>query len=193
MTLFKELVLKNRSCRRFLQPFAVSGDTLRELVSLARLTPSAANLQPLKYILSASPQHNAVIFECLSWAAYLEWEGPVQGERPSAYIIILGDHSISSSFGCDCGIAAQTIMLGAAEQGLGGCMIGSVERDKLRRELDIEDRYEILLVLALGKPAEEVVVEHSVIGDDIRYWRDEQGIHHVPKRSINELIVKSYF
>ena len=187
----RDLVMQNRTYRRFYQEVAVEHEMLRELVDLARLSASAANLQPLKYILSCEPQKNALIFPHLGWAGYLkDWQGPCEGERPSAYIIILGDTQISQSFGCDHGIAAQSILLGAAEKGLGGCMIGTVQRQKLRKALDIPSRYEILLVLALGKPKEQVVIEAVDAAGDIKYWRDSQAVHHVPKRSLKEIIWK---
>jgi len=186
----RDLIVRNRSYRRFVEDEPVSLDTLRELVDLARLTPSAANRQPLRYILSADPNTNAQIFPALSWAGYLkDWPGPAEGERPAAYIVILNDTTVSKTVGCDHGIAAQTILLGAVEKGLGGCMLGSVKRDELRGILQIELRHEILLVLALGKPAETVTIDPLNAEGDIRYWRDEQDVHHVPKRALDDLIL----
>lgn len=188
--ILRELVLKNRSYRRFHQEAAIELETLRELVDLARNSASGGNHQPLKYILSCDPEKNAAIFPQLGWAAYLkDWPGPVEGERPSAYIIILGDRSIRDSFGCDHGIAAQSILLGAAERGLGGCIIATVRKEGLRQALNIPAHLEILLVLALGAPKEIVQIEAVGPDGDIRYWRDEQGVHHVPKRSLEEIIL----
>jgi len=185
----RDLVLKNRSYRRFDESYKVDCETLRELIELARFSPSAANLQPLKYILSCDEEKNDKIFPHLSWAGYLkDWPGPMKGERPSAYIIILGDKEISDDFGCDCGIAVQSILLGAVEKGLGGCIIGAINRDGLRNSLNISQQFEILLVIALGKPMEKVVLE-DVKGNDIKYWRDENDVHHVPKRTLDELIL----
>ncbi len=189
--MLKELVQKSRSVRRFYQDTPVDIQTLRELVDLARLSPSGSNLQSLKYILSNQPEKNALIFSRLAWAGYLrDWDGPEEGERPTAYIIILGDSTISKSFGCDHGIAAQTMMLGAVEKGLGGCIIGSVKRAELSADLNIPPQDEILLVLALGKAKEAVEVE--TIGPDgsVKYWRDEQGTHHVPKRPLKDIIIE---
>lgn len=187
---FAELVKNNRSRRRFHQDSNVDMETLRQLVGLARLAPSARNLQPLKYILSNTAEKNAGIFSCLSWALDLKgWGGPVEGERPSAYIVILGDAEMAKTFGCDHGIAAQTIMLGAVDKGLGGCIMASINRDRLRELLAIPARYEILLVLALGKPKEQVIVEPVGKSGDIKYWRDAMGIHHVPKRALEDIIV----
>jgi len=190
----RELILKNRTCRRFNQSFKINIETLRELVDLARLSASAANLQPLKYILSCNPETNALIFPTLSWAAYLEdWPGPSEGERPSAYIIVLADTKISTSFfEYDAGIAIQSILLGATEKGLGGCIIASINRERLGNSLKIPDRFNILLVLALGKPAETIVIEEATADGNIKYWRDEQGVHHVPKRRLQDIIVREY-
>jgi len=202
--MIRDLIVKNRSYRRFFQEVAIDRQTLRELVDLARLSPSAANLQPLKYILCCEPEKNALVFQHLAWAGYLkDWPGPAEGERPSAYIVILGDTEIDPAIhcganrltppspwrGCDHGIAAQSILLGAVEKGLGGCIIGTVKREELRKALNIPSRYEILVVLALGKPKENVVVEPVGPGGDIKYWRDKQGAHHVPKRSLDEIII----
>lgn len=187
---FAELVKNNRSRRRFHQDSSVDTETLRGLVDLTRLTPSARNLQPLKYILSNTAEKNAAIFGCLSWALDLKgWGGPAEGERPSAYIIILGDMEIAKTFGCDHGIAAQTIMLGAVDKGLGGCIVASINRDRLRELLSIPARYEILLVLALGKPSEDVVIDAIGKSGDVKYWRDDMGVHHVPKRALDDIIV----
>lgn len=188
--MIRDLVLKNRSYRRFCEEVDIKRETLRELVDLARLSASAGNMQPLKYILSCEPQRNLSIFEHLGWARYLiDWPGPCEGERPSAYIIVLGDTEISRAFGCDHGIAVQSILLGATESGLGGCIIASIDREGLRQALQIPLRYEILLVLALGKPGETAVVETVLPGGDIKYWRDSDGIHHVPKRRLDDIII----
>jgi len=186
----RDLIVKNRSYRRFYEDVSVELETLKELIDLGRLSASAANLQPLKYIISCDPEKNVQIFPCLAWAAYIrDWDGPIEGERPSAYIIILGDNEISNSFGCDHGIAAQSILLGAVDRDLGGCIIRSVQREKLRRALNIPLRYDILLVLALGKPKETVVIEAVTSDGDIKYWRDKNGVHHVPKRSLDDIII----
>ncbi|MEJ2067528.1 MAG: nitroreductase family protein [Deltaproteobacteria bacterium] len=190
MVSLRDLVLRNRSYRRFDESHQVSHETLVELIGLARCTPSAANRQPLKYILSADPQTNDRIFPCLAWAAYLkDWDGPAPGERPTAYIVILIDETITKDWWCDDGIVAQTILLGAVEKGLGGCMIGSINKERLRQELDIADHLKIRLVVALGKSAEQVELEDLESVGDIRYWRDNEGVHHVPKRTLAELII----
>lgn len=185
----KVIITRCRSYRRFFQDHKIDKETLRELVDLARLSSSSANLQPLKYILSAESSKNKTIFETLAWAGYIkDWPGPCEGERPSAYIVILGDRDISQTFGYDCGIAAQTILLGAVEKNLGGCMIGSIKRDLLKKKLNIADQYEILLVIALGRPKEKITTE-KVSNGNIKYYRDKDQVHHVPKRSLDDIII----
>jgi nitroreductase len=186
-----ELVTKTRSYRRFDESFRIEHNTLTDLVNLARLSASAANRQPLKYILFCNKGDCERIFPFTAWAGYLkDWPGPDLGERPAAYIVILGDKSITEGFGVDHGIAAQTIMLGATEAGLGGCIIQSLDRNGIRKEFGIPDNLEILLVLALGKPVEKVIIDEMRDGN-VRYWRDQEKIHHVPKRPLNEIIIES--
>jgi nitroreductase len=189
----EDLVIRNRSYRRFYEDATMGMDELKGLVNLARLSASAANRQPLKYFLSTDRETNALIFQNLAWAAYLkDWPGPSEGERPSAYIIILGDMDIAKDFWCDHGIAAQTILLGATEMGYGGCMIAAVNKKGLFESLHIPGRFELLLVIALGKPREEVRLEGLPSGGDIRYWRDGNGVHHVPKRSLDEIVIERF-
>lgn len=185
----KELVLRTRSCRRFDESHHIDIKLLESLADLARLSASAANRQPLKYLLCNNRECSNKIFPCLAWAGYLkDWGGPLPGERPSAYIIILGDRTITESFNADPGIAAQSMMLGATEAGLGGCMLTSVKREVLRKEINIPDHFDILIVLALGKPVEKVVIDEVKDGD-IKYWRDSDQTHHVPKRKLEDVVI----
>jgi nitroreductase len=180
----------NRSYRRFIESHEVTEKQLNKLVKLVQQSASGANLQPLKFMLSFTPEKNQLIFPTLSWAGYLkDWSGPQEGERPSAYLVMVGDKELSKSFQYDAGIAAQSITLGAVEMGLGGCLIGSIEKDSLREALAIPDQFEILLVIALGKPDEMVVLEDLRPDGVIKYWRDDSDVHHVPKRSVGDLIL----
>jgi nitroreductase len=189
-TMIKDLVLKNRSYRRFYEDVEVDSQTLRELVDLARLSASASNKQPLRYMLACTKEKNALIFPTLAWADYLkDWNGPSVGERPSAYIVMLADKEISTNFNWDAGICSQSILLGATERGLGGCIIASVNKPSLKQALNIPDTYEIVFVVALGKPKEHVVIEPVPADGDIKYWRDAEETHHVPKRSLEDLII----
>ncbi len=189
--MLKDLILKNRSYRRFYQSERISETQLREWVNLARNSASARNAQPLKYLLSTGESFNQQIFEQLAWAGYLTyWSGPEEGERPSAYIIMLHDTLIAGNYLCDDGIAAQSILLGATEAGFGGCIVHSVNRNKLRELLNLSEQYQIIQVLALGKPKETVILD-EMKDDDVKYWRDENQIHHVPKRGLDEIIIGS--
>lgn len=188
--MFKDLVLKNRSYRRFDNSVAIPMSTLEDLVSLARICPSAANKQPLRFILSTSKADNDAIFGCLKWAAYLkDWDGPAPAERPSAYIILLNTAKDWDLAKYDLGITAQTMLLGATEKGLGGCMLGAIDREKLRAHFSLDQELEIALVLALDKPAEDVRIVDVPQDGSIRYYRDEAGRHYVPKRKNEELIL----
>jgi nitroreductase len=187
---FKDLAKNNRSYRRFDEHFVIERYTLVELIGLARYAASGRNAQPLKYFLSNDVNLNGQIFSTLAWAGYLtEWPGPKSGERPSAYIVVLLDRNISDNFFCDDGIAMQNILLGAVEKGLGGCILRSIDKPRLKAILNLPDHFEIIDVVALGKPIETVVTTN--IGEDgnIRYYRDRDGVHYVPKRSLNELII----
>nr|WP_321405334.1 nitroreductase family protein [uncultured Carboxylicivirga sp.] len=188
--MLKDLIKKNRSYRRFHQEKSIARETLIELIDLARLSPSARNAQPLKYYISNDATTNDKIFPHLAWAGYLkEWNGPAKGEQPSAYIVLLNDTTISANYFCDDGIASQSILLGAVEKELGGCIIGSVNRLQLQRELGINDQYKIVHVIALGYPKEEIDLEEMKDNNHV-YWRDVNDKHHVPKRSIDEIIIE---
>lgn len=186
---FHELVTKSRSYRRFHEEELIPRDILTEMVDCARLIPSAQNLQPLRYII-ADERDRGKVFRHLKWAGYLaDWEGPEEGERPSAYIIILSDTEVSKTVKWDHGIAAQTILLCAVSHGFGGCIVGSVNREGLASDLMIPQRYAVELVIALGKPAENVIIEEVDPGDDIKYYRDAGKSHHVPKRKLKDIII----
>jgi nitroreductase len=183
-----ELLRKNRSYRRFDQYETVTSQQLQKWIGQARFCSSGRNMQPLKYVGSVNPGINSKIFNHLAWAGYLpEWNGPVEGERPAAYIIVVHDKSISDTLYCDDGIAVQSILLGAVEDGYGGCIIGTVNKAKVARLLNLPEHLEILWVLALGKPVEMVVIE-DIKDNNVKYWRDENQVHHVPKRKAEELI-----
>jgi nitroreductase len=187
----KELIFKTRSYRRFDETHRIDDKTIESLINFARLSASGANKQPLKYIYFNTVSDCEKVFPYLAWAGYLtDWPGPEKGERPAGYIIILGDRSISDIFGVDHGIAAQSMMLGATAAGLGGCIIGSIKREELINEFSIPDNFDVLLILALGKPIENVIVD-EIKNNDVKYWRDSNKNHHVPKRSLAELIIKT--
>jgi len=191
MATISELVTLNRSCRRFEGNKKASLEEVTQLVDLARLSASAANLQPLKYMISTSAEMNAKIFPCLKWAGYLkDWEGPSENERPTAYIIVIHDTRIAGEPGCDHGIAAQSIMLGAVEKGLAGCMIAAVDRKNLEDIIDLPGHMKVLLVIALGSPVEERKVVTMTDETGVKYFRDNKEVHYVPKRPMDEILLK---
>lgn len=188
--MIEQLIKKSRSYRRFYGDEKIEKDTLLNLVDYARLSPSGANKQPLKYFVSCDEETNQKIYPNLSWAGYLpEWPGPEPGERPTGYIIILQDKEYKMVAGVDHGIAAQSILLGAVEKDLGGCIVAAINRDQLKKDLNIPDNYEVLLVIALGKPKEKVVIDEIDDDQDIKYWRDNDMVHHVPKRKLESIIL----
>lgn len=190
---FEELIRRNRSYRRFRQDETLTPKILRELANYVRLSPASGNIQGIKLFLSSNPADNARIFPFLRWAFYLKnWEGPAEGERPAAYMMILWDTAIRDILDADVGIAAQSVLLGAVSKGFGGCIIGSIDRVGLRKEFGIPDRYDIPVIIALGKPAESVTIEDLPEGGSVEYWRDGSGGHHVPKRSLEEIILSSF-
>lgn len=186
----KELVAANRSYRIFDQSKPVSLSELESLVDLARQSGSAANLQPLRFMICADSEMNAAVFDTLAWAAYYkDWKGPEEGQRPTGYIVILADERHSKTSDWDMGIAAQSMLLGAAELGYGGCMIGNIKREQLAGLLGVPEGFAIKLVIALGVPAEKCVIDTIAEDGDVKYWRDENGVHHVPKRALKDIIL----
>lgn len=198
---FFKLVKNSRSIRRFKSDQEISEATLKKLVETSCYTPSSRNRQPLKYVIVSEKERRDDVFSCLNWAKALKtWEGPTKDQRPGGYIIILGDTSLvqdkpgaaSARYSVDHGITSQTIMLAANTMGYGGCILASVDRVLLREKLRIDNRYDILLVLALGVPDEKVQIEPMPENGSVSYWRDVEDIHHVPKRDVDELIVDSF-
>lgn len=187
--MIQDLIKKNRSYRRFDANVPLPKKVLTDWVDLARLSGSGANKQSLKYYISNEKAENEKIFQTLKWAGYLQdWDGPKESERPAAYIVILQDKAISENCFWDHGLAAQSILLGAVEAGFGGCMFASMDKVALKEILHLRDSLEILMVIALGKPVEKVVIEEMQNGD-VKYFRDAQGIHHVPKRALSEILL----
>ena len=189
--MLKDLLLKNRSIRSFVPGEKVPDEILMKMIEATRFCPSSANLQALKF----RPVNSEA--ECEKMAAAIKWAGylpagtvPPEGHGSTSYIVICLDKNISSNvsaFNKDTGICAQTMMLCAAEEGYGGCMIGSVDREAVTSALKLPENLEITLVLALGKPDETPVIEDSK--GDIKYYR-ENGQQYVPKRTLEEIVIK---
>ncbi len=188
-----DLIKSNRSFRRFNGAREIERATLEELVNHARLSASTANLQPLVYYLANSQSLNAEIYTTLKWAGYLtDWDGPEPSERPTAYIVICHDTEVAIKnefLWCDVGIASQSILLAARDQGLGGCIIASVDKARIGEFIKLPERYTPLVVIALGEPAERVELTEIGGGDSIKYYRDESGTHIVPKRKLADIVI----
>jgi nitroreductase len=178
-----ETIAARRTIRKF-RPEPVSRELLDRLVDAARLAPSAANLQPLEYVVVDDPALKARVFPCLKWAAYIAPAGdPKPGEEPAAYIIVLNNTAIREKmFEYDLGAAMENMILAALEEGIGSCWMLSIDRDRLRALLGVPESYRVDSVLALGYPAEDPAPE--VMADSCRYWKDADGRLHVPKRAL---------
>lgn len=187
--MLRELVEKNRSYRRFCEEKTIDRCDLEEFINISRMTPSGANRQLTRYMISNTKDENALIFSCLRWAAYYkDWDGPEEGERPSAYIIMLLPEKAEAMW--DEGIKGQTILLAAAEKGIGGCFIGNIDKNLLMEKLSIPNGYKVDLVIALGYPNENVILHDVSAEDDIKYYRDKDGNQHVPKIKLEDLIIR---
>lgn len=187
----KDLILKNRSYRKFVHSYKIAENNLLEMIDMARLTPSSKNVQPLKYLLINKEADTQTVFPQLKWAWYLkDWDGPAPEEQPAAYIVMLLDKNLNNQADFDAGIAAQTILLAATEMDLGGCIIRTFNRYELCRYFQIPESLEIVLVIALGKPAQEVVVDEIENGENVAYYTGSDQKHHVPKRKLKDIIWK---
>ena len=184
----KELVLNNRSCRGYDKKYHFTRKEMEEYIDCARLCPSSGNVQPLKYYIAYEETYVTEIQKLTHWAGLLPKEElPHKGKEPTAFVVICQDMSINSNlnrFQKDVGIVAQTILLLATEQGLGGCMIGDFQGGDLKKILGIDENIQPLLVVALGKPDEKIVLTEVGADGKTAYYRDEKDIHYVPKRAI---------
>lgn len=187
----KNLILQNRSYRKFYADEPVSEAVLKSFIDLARQTPSSKNKQPLKYILVTQKKDTDFVFEQLQWAKHLsDWPGPSKAERPPAYIIMLLDTKQNEQALIDAGISAQTILLGAVERNLGGCIIRTVNRENTRRYFKLPPHLQIIQVIAIGKPKQEIKLVKVKEGKT-EYFLDDTGVHCVPKRDLEDLIFKT--
>lgn len=188
-----DLLKKNRSYRGYDDSFRIERSMLEELIDCTRYTASSVNIQPLKYFAASEPETVALIHPLTHWAGKLkELHLPREGHRPTAFIVICQDMSVSDSptmFQRDIGIAAQTILLAATEKGLGGCMIGSFEKNALKKALSLPEQIEPMMVLAIGKPDETVLLTEVGPGGSTDYYRDENDVHFVPKRALKDILL----
>ena len=186
--MIKEIFERNRSYRRYYEDKRIDAAELRDIISINRYLASGANAQRLRFLPVYDRSECERVFSCLKWAAFLkDWDGPAEGERPAAYIIIATKDDVTADVGVDVGISAQAMLSLAVEKGMGGCMLLSFDRERLSSILSL-DGYKIRLVIALGYPKEKVVITDAVNGDT-KYYRDENSVHYVPKLSTDEIII----
>ena len=190
MESFRDLVAGARSYRRFNAAEKMSREELEALVDLGRMSPCGANRQAIRYALCCDQEKNAQIYDCIGWAAALpDWDGPEPQERPTGYILMLYDLSLQKAAGVNEGIAAQSIFLGAREMGYGGCMLMNIKKERLLEIFGLDPaKYGVSMLIALGVPVEKVKMV-PVRNNDTNYYRDENQVHYVPKRSLEEVIV----
>ena len=188
--MFDELVKKTRSYRNFDNSYRMSGDELTSLIELCRYTAATANLQSVKFAYAYKNEDCDKIFPHLGWAGYIkENKPPYKGNEPAAYILLCSDTRISREvIGLDIGICAQTIVLAAAERGIGACILGSMNRDAVSKIFSLDDAIKPIIIIALGKPKEEIRIVDAVDGN-IKYYRDENDVHFVPKRPLGEILL----
>lgn len=187
----KDVIEKRRSIRKF-KDKRVSYDDLKDLVKAARLAPSAANKQPIEYVIVDDPKLEKEMFAYVHWAGYLDWD-PSEDERPRAYIVILVDkEKQTASYKYDVGAAAENICLMAVTKGLGTCLLGAIEKQEIRSLLNVPEEKRIDLVIAVGSPDQKAIIEEAKEGD-IEYWRDEHGDFHVPKRKLGTILYHNKF
>lgn len=188
---FKELVKSNRTCRRYDGTKSITRQDLLDLVDLVRYTPSGMNKQALRFAIVADEETNAKIFRTLFWAGYIkDWDGPIEGERPGGYILVFEDINYGKPMPEDIGIAAQTIALGARAEGKAVCIFKAYKEKEIKEALGLDDNLNLLLVVSVGYPLEEVVIDDIRLGEDSKYYRDKDQVHHVPKILTEDLIIK---
>ncbi len=181
-----------RSCRRFNEKQRLGAEAVTFLVNCARISPSARNAQVLRYKAAESPEACEAIFPHTRWAGILKWDGPVQGERPSLYIAILAPKGAGKLVHMDVGIAAQNIQLAAHSRGWGCCMHASFNPQKCEEVFNISEDMDIALLLGLGVALEERCIEPLPSDGNFNYWRDDAAVHHVPKRSVDEVLLRIF-
>lgn len=175
-----------RSIRKF-RPEPVSADCLKEIVEVARLYPSGGNLQPIRFGMITKKELTDAVFADLGWAMYLPDYKIADDERPTAYIVLLRDETVSKKCDYDVGAASAMVMIAAVEKGLATCPLANFSAAKLSALLSLPENLHAELVIAVGHPAQESTV--VPMGDSVRYSQDEKGNFLVPKRSTEEVLV----
>ena len=190
---FKELVKRNRSFRGYDESYRFTKEQLEDYVDTTRYTASSVNMQPLKYFIAYEKEMVDTIQKMTKWARALpDLDLPYVGKRPTGFIVVCQDTNISPNterFMKDVGIVAQTILLQATEEGLGGCMIGNFKKEEVMETLKFDDNLVPLLIIALGKPDEEIVITEIPESGSTNYYRDKEDVHYVPKRSLGDILI----
>ena len=188
-----DLIKKNRSCRGFDPNRRVTREEMDYILECARFGPNSMNKQAIKFYIARDEDTVAAIQPLTGWAKQLpQMQLPHPGKYPTAFVVVCLDKTISDSvpmFIRDASIAAQNMLLAATELGLGGCMVGSFRAGDLCRTLNLKEQFQPLLVVAIGKPDETIVLTEAQPGANTAYYRDEQDVHYVPKRSARELVI----
>lgn len=191
--MFQDLVTRNRSYRGFDSTAPISREQLAAWVNCARLSPSGMNAQPLRYRLVTAADEVANVQSLVVWAAALSaLHLPREGEGPTAFIVICHDTEVAMPVAAlhkDVGITAQTMLLAAVSEGYGGCMIGNYAPQKIADALQLDAHLQPVLVIALGKPIETIELVEAAAGDSLKYYRDENNVHYVPKRKLEDIIL----
>ena len=182
-----EVAVNRRTIRRFKQD-KIPTEVLEKMINEARLAPSGSNLQPCEYVIVTDPGKVERLFPCFKWATYIAPSGdPPEGERPTAYIVVLLNREVRETGGThDAAAAIENILLVAYEEGIGSCWLGSVDREKVKMILSISANCEVDSVVALGYPNEHPVLEET--RGPTNYWKDGKGVLHVPKRRLKDVI-----
>ncbi|MCX7715257.1 MAG: nitroreductase family protein [Clostridia bacterium] len=184
-----DAIMERRTIRKFTQE-KIETDKLIKLVDCARMAAYGANLQPLKFMIIQSKEILDELFDFIKWAGYLENGAPMEEERPTAYIAVLGDCTLKASgnYEVEAGAAVTTMMLAAQEEGLATCWLGAINREKIKQTLKLEENLSVVYLLALGYPAQKSVADKMT--DSVKYYLDKNNVLHVPKRSLDEVLVK---
>jgi len=181
-----DVIISRRTIRRFLQK-PLDLVLLQKFVNAARLAPSAANLQPLEYIIVTEKKLCAELFDTLGWAAYIQpkWTPHVY-ERPTAYIVVLVTDGKNPYYQRDVGFATENIVLAAEAEGVGACVLCNINREMIQNIFRIPNTILVDSVIALGYKDEKSVVEEMT--DSVKYWRDGHDVLHVPKRTLDDIM-----
>ncbi|WP_010233245.1 nitroreductase family protein [Clostridium arbusti] len=162
MSDFMELCLRRQSCRNFADR-PVEHEKLVRCVEAARLAPSGCNGQPWSFVVAQNPD---IVSELAKCAQQLGLNSYISGAN--AFFVILEEHAnlmpqlkciVDSQYFApgDIGAAAAYLCLEAESQGIGTCVLGVYNREKISSLLDIPQEKKIRFLIAAGYPADIAV------------------------------------